>query len=58
MPNYKTMYFQLAAKVADAIDLLVEAQRQGEASYSEGSDPQLRLFRPEEDDEEPEPVRS
>ena len=33
MPDYKKMYFELAAKVADAIDLLIEAQRRGEDSY-------------------------
>lgn len=35
MPDYKRMYFQLAAKVADTIDILVEAQRQGENDYTE-----------------------
>ncbi|MDL2254204.1 hypothetical protein LJC49_09115 [Ruminococcaceae bacterium OttesenSCG-928-I18] len=34
MPNYKQMYFDLAGKVADVIDILVEAQREGEESYS------------------------
>ncbi len=33
MPDYKKMYFELAAKVAGAIDDLIEAQRQGEESY-------------------------
>ena len=33
MPDYKTMYFQLAAKVADAVELLIEAQQQGEEQY-------------------------
>jgi len=32
MPDYKTMYFALAAQVADAIDLLIAAQRNGEES--------------------------
>jgi hypothetical protein len=35
MPDYKKMYFSLAAKVADAIDLLSEAQQQGENDYIE-----------------------
>lgn len=35
MPGYREMYFQLAAKLADAIALLEEAQRQGEARYIE-----------------------
>lgn len=30
MPDYKKMYFQLSAKIADAVDILVKAQRQGE----------------------------
>ena len=29
------MYFQLAAKVANAVDILVEAQQQGEDDYAE-----------------------
>lgn len=33
MPDYKEMYFQLAAKVANAIDILVEAQQRGESEY-------------------------
>lgn len=33
MPDYKEMYFQLAAKVANAVDILVEAQQQGEDDY-------------------------
>lgn len=55
MPDYKTMYFHLAAQVADAIDLLVEAQRQGEAAYAGSSEPPLRLHSPDED-EAPEPA--
>ena len=35
MPDYKKMYFQLAAKVANAVDILVEAQQQGEDDYTE-----------------------
>lgn len=30
MPDYKAMYFRLAGKVADAIELLVQAQQEGE----------------------------
>lgn len=33
MPDYKTMYFQLAAKVADALDILLKAQQEGEAEF-------------------------
>ena len=54
MPNYKQMYFDLAGKVADAIDLLVEAQREGEEQYaSGGTAPSLTLANPA-DREKPE----
>nr|WP_319489771.1 hypothetical protein [uncultured Caproiciproducens sp.] len=36
MPNYKKMYFELAAKTADAVELLVKAQQKGENDYIEG----------------------
>lgn len=35
MPDYKSMYFALAAQVADAIELLIKAQQQGEQSAIE-----------------------
>jgi len=35
MPDYKTMYFELAAKVADVIEILIAAQQQGENRYIE-----------------------
>lgn len=38
MPNYKSMYFKLAAKVADAVELLTEAQLEGENAYIESED--------------------
>lgn len=44
MPDYKTMYFDLAAKVADAIELLAQAQQQGEDSYVKDTpQPPIRL---------------
>lgn len=30
MPDYKAMYYRLAGKVADAIDLLVKVQQENE----------------------------
>ena len=30
------MYFQLAAKVADALDILLKAQQEGEAQFMNG----------------------
>jgi hypothetical protein len=45
MPNYKSMYFQLAARVADAVELLTLAQHKGEDAYIESNDePVLTLF--------------
>lgn len=38
MPDYKAMYYQLAAKVADAVELLVSAQQQGERQFIEKND--------------------
>lgn len=35
MPDYKKMYFQLAARVADVVELLIEAQQEGEISCIE-----------------------
>ena len=43
MPDYKKMYFQLSAKVADAVDILVKAQRQGEKDYMEEEFPVFSL---------------
>ena len=30
MPDYKAMYYRMAGKMADAIELLIQAQREGE----------------------------
>lgn len=30
MPDYKTMYYRLAGKVADAVDILIEIQQESE----------------------------
>jgi len=50
VPDYKEMYFQLAAKVANAVDILIEAQQQGECDYSEEETTVILLknSRPEE----------
>ncbi|EHQ89857.1 hypothetical protein [Desulfosporosinus youngiae] len=34
--EYKAMYFQLAAKVADALDILLKAQQEGEVQFMNG----------------------
>ena len=52
MPDYKRMYFTLAAKVSDAVNILVAAQQQGEDEYVENP-PQvtpLREVKTEQDD--------
>ena len=36
MTDYKKMYFQLAAKVADAMDILLRAQQEGEKEFMDG----------------------
>lgn len=37
MPDYKAMYFELAAQVANAIELLIKAQQTGEEAYIKNS---------------------
>ncbi|MDR0905600.1 MAG: hypothetical protein LBN00_05435 [Oscillospiraceae bacterium] len=48
MPDYKKMYFELAAKVADAVDLLVAAQQRGEETYIESEDAPILIISGEE----------
>jgi len=36
--DYKEMYFELAAKVATAIELLTKAQQEGELAYMTGAE--------------------
>ncbi|MCO1602829.1 hypothetical protein [Desulfosporosinus nitroreducens] len=43
MPDYKDMYFRLAAEVANVVDILVEAQLQGEYDYTEEVTPVISL---------------
>ncbi len=38
LPDYKIMYYELAAKVADAVELLVSAQQQVERQFIENAD--------------------
>lgn len=38
MVDYKEMYFNLAASVADAIELLTRAQQAGEDAYADSID--------------------
>lgn len=48
MPDYKSMYFQLAAKVADAVDLLIQAQSDGENTYMQ-EPPKVTLLKEKTD---------
>jgi len=52
MPDYERMYFQLAAKVVDVIDILIEALQLGENDYLEGETPIFILtgVKPEQED--------
>jgi hypothetical protein len=43
--DYETMYYQLAAKVADAVEMLIEAQRQGELQCVESDRSELMLLK-------------
>lgn len=36
MPDYQKMYFQLAAKVADVIEILLKTQQEGEKAFMDG----------------------
>ena len=42
MPDYKSMYFKLAARVADAIELLTIAQQEAEEAYIEAEEDEDR----------------
>lgn len=51
MPDYKFMYYRLAGKVADAIELLTQAQQEGEELSMDGYDPPLVMLKEELADE-------
>ena len=44
MPDYREMYFALAARVADAVELLTEAQQEGEERFVEAPSPNLLML--------------
>ena len=44
MPDYEKMYFYLASKIADAIEILSEAQRWGENEYIKGGPSMISLL--------------
>lgn len=45
MPDYKFMYYRLAGKVADAIDLLTQAQQEGEELSMDGYNAPLLVLK-------------
>lgn len=47
MPDYKSMYFEFAARVADAVELLISAQRKAEESYIEDESTQIIKLYPD-----------
>lgn len=47
MPDYKAMYFQLAARMADAIELLTTAQLAAEEAYVNSQPTALMLLSPD-----------
>lgn len=56
MPDYKAMYYSLAARVANAIEVLIEAQQESENALLEESYPILSLTpRDESKKEQPGP---
>ena len=48
MPDYKKMYLRLFRASEEAINLLIEAQRECEEMLLEGEEPQLILLNPPE----------
>lgn len=50
MPDYKAMYFRLAAQVADVVEQLMKAQQEGEESCMNGEAlPPVKLAEIKED---------
>lgn len=54
MPDYKKLYFQLAAKVADAIEILLKSQQEGEKEYMNGEPSIIRVVTIKERKDDPE----
>ena len=51
MRDYKSLYLALAGKVADAIELLIQAQQAGEAAYENEISNVILVKKKEEKDE-------
>ena len=54
MVDYKEMYFNLAGAVANAIEILTDAQQKGEETYISAEDAPIKIlnFKNEQDKEE------
>jgi hypothetical protein len=52
MPNYESMYFKLAARVADVVEILIAAQQEGEESYVDDKNAMLMLEKSDDKQEE------
>ena len=53
--DYKKMYFQLAAKVADALDILLKALQEGESEFLDGDPfPGLKVITIKDENRDPE----
>lgn len=51
MPDYKEMYFKLFNKVTDVIEELQQIQRETEELYISGSEPDVTMLKPQQDDD-------
>jgi hypothetical protein len=51
MSDYKSLYFTLTGKVADAIELLIQAQQAGEDSCTNGTLNDFSLGKEDREDE-------
>ena len=49
MPDYQEMYFKMARAAADAVDILIAAQRECEELYISAPEPMLELMKPGEE---------
>ena len=50
MPDYKEMYFKMARAAADAVDILIAAQRECEEMYINAPEPVIELVVPKKEE--------
>ena len=51
MPDYAKLYRHLFNAQTDAVNILQKAQREAEEMYLSAPDPEIRLLRPDENEE-------